>query len=194
VFTILHVLYLSYNSIGAEDKSFEDYLELFKLISNTFLITLDLSYNNISQIGIEALIKALPSTTITTLYIGGNCANDEQKIVLRQILDVNRIKYEEQFWFPWRHLSFRFSDLNLHDIIMTSLLCQSSLSKFVPLHIWIYIFSFWKRKDFYLESDDDDFNDNFDDDFNDNFVNQEIEIEEDFEEDEAEEDAETDDE
>ena len=163
----------------------KDYLELFKLISETFLITLDLSYNNISQIGIEALIKALPSTTITTLYIGGNGANDEQKIVLRKILDENRIKYEEQFWFPWRHLSFKFSDLNFHDIIMTTLLCQSSLSKFVPLHIWIYIFSFWKRKDFYLESDDDDFDDNFADDF----VNQEIEIEEDvIEEDEFEED------
>lgn len=69
VFTILHELYLSYNSIGAEDKSFEDYLELFKLISETFLITLDLSYNNISQIGVEALIKALPSITITTFYL-----------------------------------------------------------------------------------------------------------------------------
>ena len=42
---------------------------------------------------------------------------------------------------------------------MTSLLCQSSFSYRLPIHIWIDIFSFWQRKLFYIETDDDDMSD-----------------------------------
>ena len=187
-FTILHALYLNWNSIGTEDQVFEDYVELFKFLSETFLITLDLSYTNIGQIGIRALIEALPASNITTLYIAGNGVNDEQKVSIREILDINRIKYAEQRWTPQKHLSFTYIEQDWHSIMITSFLCQSSFPYKLPLHIWVDIFSFWKLKNLDLPTDDDDLSD-VEEDFEDEDEDDEnVDEDEDEEEDEDDED------
>jgi hypothetical protein len=44
-------------------------------------------------------------------------------------------------------------------MVITSFLCNPVFSKQLPFHIWNYIFSFWQREHFRIESDDDDMSD-----------------------------------
>ena len=134
-------------------------LEILETLKDTNLSLFDVSYTNINVDYINKLIRILPFTQIRTLYIHGNGVTDDQKLRIREILLSNRIRYQEEFWSSWRHLSFSNSDSSLHEMVITSILCNCTLSYFLPLHVWIYIFSFWQRKQFYIEHDDDDLSD-----------------------------------
>jgi len=134
-------------------------LEILAILKDTNLSLFDVSFTNINVDCINELIRILPFTQIRTLYINGNGVTDDQKLRIREILLSNRIRYQEKFWRSWRHLSFSNSDSSLHEMVMTSFLCDSTLSYCLPLHVWIYIFSFWQRKQFYIEHDDDDLSD-----------------------------------
>ena len=56
-------------------------------------------------------------------------------------------------------IHFYASETCPQEMVITSLLCNSILSYHLPLIIFIYIFSFWQRKQFYIEIDDDDMSD-----------------------------------
>ena len=104
----LEALYLNWNAIGTEEKSFQDYLEIFNPLKNTSLITFDVSFAGIGACGVDAITSILDKTEITTLYINGNgiIFDEEQKLNIRGILLQNRYKYQEKFWNPLMHLSF----------------------------------------------------------------------------------------
>ena len=159
--TNLQALYVNWNTIAAvgDDNNYNELFEKLRYIES--LITLDISYTNIGEKGIEALYNVLPYTEITTLYAIGNgfAFDEEQKIKFRSILDQNRAKFDAKFWIPWFHMSFTNNDESCHQMVMASLLCNSQFSKILPMHIWIDIFSFWQRKKFKNLSDDDDFSD-----------------------------------
>jgi len=164
----LTAFYCNYNQIGGAtetEQAGRDYDALFKPLEGSELRTFDISFTGIGQKGVVSIIKFLKSTQITTLYINGNGVTDVQKQIIRDALSINREKYASQFWSPLRHISFVNDDETSHKMAITSLLCNPVFSKQLPFHIWIYIFSFWQRKNFCIESDDDDMSDgDFDED------------------------------
>jgi hypothetical protein len=178
----LEQIHIEWNSLEQNSDENINYKEVFALLKNTNVSLFDVSFTDIGEECINALIVILPFTRIRTLYISGNGVNEVQKGAIRKILLNNVKSYEEEFWFPWRHLSFINDKLcymwrhlafdrnetSPHAMVMTSLLCNSILSYRLPLHLWIDIFSFWKRKQFYIEMDDDDMSDgDIDDDMSD---------------------------
>ena len=160
--TYLTAFYCNYNQIGGATEAEQaglDYDAFFKPLGGSELRTFDISFTGIGQNGIVSIIKILQSTGITTLYINGNGITDVQKIIIRDILRINIAKYASQFWSPSRHISFANADDSCHEMVITSFLCNPVFSKQLPFHIWNYIFSFWKREHFRIESDDDDMSD-----------------------------------
>jgi hypothetical protein len=159
--TDLTAFYCNYNQIGGATEAEQAlrYDEFFKPLEGSELRTLDISFTGIGQEGIISIIKILGSTGITTLYINGNGVTDNQKQIIRNTLSINRKKYASQFWSPSRHISFANADDSCHEMVITSFLCNPVFSKQLPFHIWNYIFSFWQREHFRIESDDDDMSD-----------------------------------
>jgi len=177
----LEHIQVSWNDL--EENSYEEdinYKKIFEILKYTNVSLFDISFTGISEECIDALIEVLPFTKIRTLYINGNQINEVQKQEIRKFLLNNVTSYKEEFWYPIRHLSFRNNKLCYiwrhlpvdlietcpQEMVITSLLCNSILSYHLPLNIFIYIFSFWQRKQFYIEIDDDDMSDgdiNYDD-------------------------------
>jgi hypothetical protein len=181
--TSLTAFYCNYNEIGGAtdaEQAGRDYDAFFKPLEGSELRTFDISFTGIGQNGIVSIIKILESTQITTLYINGNGVTDDQKLIIRNILSINREKYASQFWSPWRHISFVNEDDSSHEMVLTSLLCGSVFSTRLPFHIWFYIFSFWQRKNFRIESDDDDMSDGD--------INEEMDVDEEADDEESDDD------
>ena len=146
------------NYLNVKDIETPDFGILVELFKNTNVTTLDLSVNRIGE-GIDSIIRVLGSTEITTLYINGTHVTDEQKTQIRDILRINIAKYALQFWSPERHISFANEDDSCHEMVITSLLCNSVFSTRLPFHIWVYILSFWQREHFHIEFNEDDMSD-----------------------------------
>jgi hypothetical protein len=155
----LEQIQFGWNSLEENSDANTDPKKVLAILKDTNVSLLDVSFTNFSEECINELIKILPFTLIRTLYINGNDVTEVQKIEIRKILLSNIKSYEEQYWIPWKHSYFSNRDSSLHEIVMTSILCNSTLSYRLPLHVWIYIFSFWQRKQFYIDYDDDDMSD-----------------------------------
>ena len=162
------------------------------LVSNTTLEHLDLSENQISDIGFEEICKALKvNKTLLNLNINKNrilnwglliSALEENFVINKLIIDVvmcetktltqcwklldrNINLYKNQYWLPWRHMSFtsvsiyrtlsdsiftRFYNIyySCHNIIISSIICGNEFSVRLPMGVWKYIFSFFRLNKF----------------------------------------------
>lgn len=68
--------------------------------------------------------------------------------------------YQQQFWRPLRHLSFPSNSMyretwgsprinySCHNMIISSIICGGEFSVWLPIEVWMYIFSFFRRKNF----------------------------------------------
>jgi hypothetical protein len=68
--------------------------------------------------------------------------------------------YQDQYWRPLRHLSFPSNSIyreswcsarinySCHNMIISSIICNGEFSVRLPIEVWKYIFSFFKRKNF----------------------------------------------
>ena len=81
------------------------------------------------------------------------------KIVLldkyANIMDNNINLYNNAFWNPREHLFFRnvsIDDNKCHQLVMTSLICNSYLRYNLSIYVWQYIFSFYQKKQFHYIS------------------------------------------
>ena len=147
----LQMLQLNSNNFanpGEPVKDIKYYIELLKKFADNDVSTLDLTYTNIDANFIQALIEVLPKTNIRELYITGNNLTSNIKCKISNILYVNRLNYNNHLWAPKRHSSFVYNYPDLHKTIMAVLLCGSAMPKYIPMHIWISIFSFWRRYHF----------------------------------------------
>lgn len=151
----LEQIQFGWNSLEENTAENTDPKKVLAILKDTNVSLFDVSFTNFSKECIDELIKILPFTQIRTLYINGNDVTEVQKITIRKILCKNRESYQEQYWIPRKHSYFSNRDSSLHEMVMTSILCNSTLYYFLPLHVWIYIFSFWQRKQFYIDHDDD---------------------------------------
>ena len=121
----------------------DNYMEtIIKLLSNCKAIhTHSLEHNHYKNMYIENMI----------LY------NENKYRIVEKIantIDNNNYLYENSFWTPPEHLVFKdilnFHDIFCHELIMTSLICNSNLYIKLPMQIWQYIFSFYQLKQFLL--------------------------------------------
>ena len=117
-------------------------------------------------------------------FVKGNGIPKEKQKIISDIIDLNRHKYEQEFWNPLRHLSFDTNTQICPKMIMSVLLCGSSGTHYLPSNIWMYIFSFWKRDNFtiyYYEADC--FSDDQEDEEDEEYEDDEDDAEEDDEDD-----------
>jgi hypothetical protein len=83
---------------------------------------------------------------------------DNKQIILQKyskIMENNRKLYKNAFWNPYEHLFFGGIQhyhnnyyYECHQLVMTSLICNSYLRYNLSIYIWQYIFSFYQRKQF----------------------------------------------
>lgn len=144
--TTLQELKLNTNNIG--DVGVE--VLAFALETNITLINLDLRLNEISSVGLSAIMKALQSNmTMIKLQIDFalhhhayfNLIPQETEEKIKQLMERNTTIRMGQYWSPCYHVAFPF-----HKIVLTSLICNDEFSARLPIHVWKYIFSFWKRE------------------------------------------------
>jgi hypothetical protein len=138
---------------------------------NTTLTLLNLGANNIGDVGASALGMALQhNTTLTDLLLESNNITDVGGVALvvarrsritrmHVALDDNNINYfmvtervsiiGEEYWSSILHAVF---PQMFHKSIMATLLCNRSTSNSpaLPDHVWYLIFSFWQRKNYYI--------------------------------------------
>ena len=158
------------------------------LVSNTTLEYFSLAQNQISDIGFELICKALKvNKTLLGLTIDHNneimnwgllipalednfvihvvnideyrCEPETLKKI-HKLLKRNRNLYENQYWLPWRHMSFPSESMyrehwlskriyySCHNIIISSIICGDEFSVWLPMEVWKYIFSFFRRNKF----------------------------------------------
>ena len=158
------------------------------LVSNTTLEYFSLAQNQISDIGFELICKALKvNKTLLGLTIDHNneimnwgllipalednfvihvvnideyrCEPETLKEI-HKLLKRNRNLYENQYWLPWRHMSFPSESMyrehwlskriyySCHNIIISSIICGDEFSVWLPMEVWKYIFSFFRRNKF----------------------------------------------
>ena len=147
--TTLITLEIQSNYIGVEGaKALANTLQ-----TNTTLNKLYFSENNIGVEGAQALCNVLATNTTLILLYNEDFGNELEKI-REHYLKRNTNLYNHQFWLPYLHDTFESDFIfglnmaNCHEIVMTSLMCDSELQTRLPMRIWNQIFSFWKRKDF----------------------------------------------
>ena len=93
-------------------------------------------------------------------YLLKNCMNtdnNKSRILLKfeNLIDKNYYVYENVYWNPWYHLSFknigckywRYGE-ECHQLVMSTLVCNSYLQIKLSIYLWQYIFSFYRRGQF----------------------------------------------
>jgi len=159
--TTLKKLGISNNNIG-----FEGALEVCDaLIHNETLIALSMFDNNFVPTEImKYIIKILEklNTTINRINVRFNIGihidvlDFDDSLCMNNYLQRNTLLYPKISWSPYLHLSF---PQLANKIVMTTLLCNSKflsepvsepVSLILPVHILIYILSFFRRENFNL--------------------------------------------
>jgi len=137
--TTLTLLNLGANNIGDVGASALG----MALQHNTTLTSLNLERNNITDVGGVALVVARRSR-ITPMFIDFS----ENDISFDRVFNMAS-KTGEQHWSPSLHVGF---PQMFHKSIMATLLCNRSTSNSpaLPDHVWHLIFSFWQRKNYYI--------------------------------------------
>jgi hypothetical protein len=137
--TTLTLLNLGANNIGVDGASALG----VALQHNTTLTSLNLERNNITDVGGVALVVARRSR-ITPMFIDFS----ENDISFDRVFNMAS-KTGEQHWSPSLHVGF---PQMFHKSIMATLLCNrsTSTSPALPDHVWHLIFSFWQRKNYYI--------------------------------------------
>jgi hypothetical protein len=83
--------------------------------------------------------------------------NSKAKLLLEfeKIINKNISLYDTVYWNPWNHLSFKNIDyaheyitFECHQLVMTTLVCNSYLQHKLSIYLWQYIFSFYQKKQF----------------------------------------------
>lgn len=129
------------------------------LVVNNTLESLLLSYNPITIF--DPVFKTLSSNTnIINLDIANYHMSYDMIKRIKLLIDKNIYKYNQQNWRYWRHLTFpiissclytniqKNIQFSCHSMVLTSLVCNSEFSVILPIDIWKYIFTFWKRLQF----------------------------------------------
>lgn len=93
-------------------------------------------------------------------YWFNNCMckiNHKTKLLLEfeKQIDKNKDSYETVYWNPWEHLLFKNIEIYrdyiifpCHQLVITSLICNTNLIYKLPIQIWQFIFSFYQKKQF----------------------------------------------
>lgn len=138
--TTLVALYIGNNLIGPLGAKY-----LAKVLqTNTTLLDINIYNNGIGNEGAQYFIDALK--TNTTLVKFAFSANQIQPSMMNKIyhfIDRNKLLRSLQFWSPMQHITF-----NCKVQILSCLICNSEFIVHLPMRVWIYIFSFWQRKNF----------------------------------------------
>jgi hypothetical protein len=116
------------------------------LTENTALQHLQLEENDVYKKGVSAINQMLQqNTTLQTLRLKIDYNFDGINASLLR----NRWLFQNEYW----HIGVKggladFGDV--HEFIMTTLLCNRTTGgpPALPMHLWIMIFSFWRRNDF----------------------------------------------
>ena len=125
------------------------------LSSNTTLENLSLEFNNIGEEGAQAFLSAFQTnTTLFRLGLskirhhqGGDIQSNTRKAI-RECLKRNQNMWLMQFWSPWKHESFLGETFECNDMVIASLICNTEVTTPLPMLVWKYIFSFWRRNQF----------------------------------------------
>lgn len=144
---------INYNNIG--DVGAEAFALALRI--NKSITSIHMSVNNISIVGFTSLASAVSSNTTLlniSIYevihrIPREITNTIKKIQIR-----NEAMRQLQLWSPWVHLSF---PMQCHPMVMSTLLCNEETSNEneysnslrLPSQVWMYIFSFLQRQQFY---------------------------------------------
>ena len=128
------------------------------LSSNTTLENLSLEFNNIGEEGAQAFLSAFQTnTTLFRLGLSGNNIHQEggdgaiksnTKKAINNCLKRNQNMWLMQFWSPWKHESFLGETFECNDMVIASLICNTEVTTPLPMLVWKYIFSFWRRNQF----------------------------------------------
>ena len=116
------------------------------LLTNTTVTSVDLNYNGIGAEGAKAIITAL-GTNMTLRRFIPTLAN------VPNFLARNVALWKQHLWHPVHHITFPQS---CHPLVVTTLLCGRACPPdcLLPVRVWCFIFSFWKRRNF-LEGRED---------------------------------------
>lgn len=129
---------MSYNNFG--DESAESIASV--LLYNTSITSIYIFDSKITNKGFKIIIDALTKNKILySLQLKNMLISDEMHYLCKEYIMRNRYEYPNHFWSPYFHNSFPESSKKK---IMATLMCNEIL----PMHIWTYIFSFWKHKMF----------------------------------------------
>lgn len=155
--TALEYLDLGQNKIG--NIGFAAICEALKV--NQSLEYLKILHNEITNW--ELLIDALKyNFHIKNVCINHYSCSPDTYRQINILLSRNEELYQKQYWHPYRHISFPkmsihrgklFSipiEYSCHNMLISSIVCNSEFSVILPMDVWKYIFSFFRRNMFNL--------------------------------------------
>jgi hypothetical protein len=127
-------------------------IALFSMLqSNSTMIVLRLDHNAISADGGDMIATLLEkNTTLRRLELSNQynfMFNYSTEIQIGTLLRRNVSLFDNEYWNPLLLPDFNNA---CRDMLLTALLCnQGATLPFIPMHMWVLIFSHFQRKSFY---------------------------------------------
>ena len=116
---------------------------------NNILQSISMNYTAINNEGLLELLtrpELKYNQSIVSLSFGKDDI-DEEEPILNDTIDLIIESNQNLFWYPYIH-RFNLFNVKLHNMIMTTLLCNAEYKIRIPMNILIYIYSFYNRSKF----------------------------------------------
>jgi Ran GTPase-activating protein (RanGAP) involved in mRNA processing and transport len=112
------------------------------LKKNATILSFNVKVNHIDEIGAQALFDSLSYNNICCLSVNDKFSlNYDNSNILKR----HNKEYRNAMWTGKNHLSF---GKTCHNMIVSTLLCNSIAFQKLPMDVWFYILSFMNRQNF----------------------------------------------